>query len=810
MIRYLLVLTGLMIFGSCINEPMSDSGYTGKEAVLGLSVTTRSQTPDEMIINKVRIIVARNGFINFNEVVAPNLSGEYLIRTPYGENDYYIICNETAELTQKLNSLNSSYLIEELTFSPPLSAPFVMVGKINGSVIATNDAGSPAISYTNSEGTLVSNASKISVDVTRIIAKVNLSIIKNSESITKVSNVKVSVNQRPAYCYMGNNKSYSASSDWLTYLNIPFAMGSVDELNANSVYSTNAANNDFIISGNRIDMVHFYIPENILTSNMDKARNTYINITADCLMSGGSTVSAKWRVDFEDNGLFRVMRNTHYKILGVIEGIGPMNLYADIIPVKEVDLTIGWGLIDGLVIVSDQAADYNMNKDVWSNYNALTGILKVYKADSKSFRDVVFKYGSILAIESDDEPYTAEKVIWGPAQHPPTGMNWEAISSQPKTVDIEVNNATQVISEYKGDPCRLVHLSTAQIAAGIVDNNQWRMMTPQEMVRLEIANDAQDENFVKSGEGYYAYHALRIPYMKPRVSADGSAATDNRGIYWTSKGGQAFVFNNQSQSEGQQSIRFDESPQKAATIRCIRVVPPKKTISALSTTNPNAFDFRGDATNGKPFTVTTNIPYWTATVIKVDYTSKVNSNFPEPNLAKFSFTRDGTTVHQISGSETEVKQVYMQRYITNEFTSNYTIEVKGYGLDGNWLKSTVTSIQNPYIWQQEIAVTSANPGFTNNQVPRQGTTVSILLKILPIDADVLIPQGSFVDIVVESAEGTTLSEILHVYLTTEKNYSVPGIQIPANTAPTNRSIYIKVKSTNLPHAELYSLRLIQD
>ena len=64
--------------------------------------------------------------------------------------------------------------------------------------------------------------------------------------------------------------------------------------------------------------------------------------------------------------------------------MGAMGLYAEIVAMEEHDITINWKPIDGLVIVSDKAADYDAvadtsrNVNIWNDFSVYSGILKAY------------------------------------------------------------------------------------------------------------------------------------------------------------------------------------------------------------------------------------------------------------------------------------------------------------------------------------------------------------------------------------------------------------------------------------------------
>ena len=85
--------------------------------------------------------------------------------------------------------------------------------------------------------------------------------------------------------------------------------------------------------------------------------------------------------------------------------MGAMGLYAEIVAMEEHDITINWKPIDGLVIVSDKAADYDAvadtsrNVNIWNDVSVYSGILKAYHSET-GYKDVLFKYGSLIAVHS--------------------------------------------------------------------------------------------------------------------------------------------------------------------------------------------------------------------------------------------------------------------------------------------------------------------------------------------------------------------------------------------------------------------------
>ena len=157
-----------------------------------------------------------------------------------------------------------------------------------------------------------------------------------------------------------------------------------------------------------------------------------------------------------------------------IKQIGSKGIYVVIEPVKLYNIAVNWAPVEGLVIVSDREADFNKNVNVWSDYTAYSGILKVYKGDA--YHDVLFKYGSLIATGNDatattEQEFTAptavettNDVIWYPGNFDVTGIgNWDDVPYIMDASSITSGNTPELVASGKGDPCRLAALSPHQI-----------------------------------------------------------------------------------------------------------------------------------------------------------------------------------------------------------------------------------------------------------------------------------------------------------------------------------------------------------
>lgn len=155
---------------------------------------------------------------------------------------------------------------------------------------------------------------------------------------------------------------------------------------------------------------------------------------------------------------------------------------------EEHDITINWKPIDGLVIVSDKAADYDAvadtsrNVNIWNDFSVYSGILKAYHSGT-GYKDILFKYGSLIAISSPDadtgftppaNATTLNDVLWYPGSYTPLNITEWADIPYLETDKIPTDNTIAQVTAGKGDPCKLAGLSESQIKTlGIVDNKQW-------------------------------------------------------------------------------------------------------------------------------------------------------------------------------------------------------------------------------------------------------------------------------------------------------------------------------------------------
>lgn len=136
---------------------------------------------DDDVISKVRVFVFVGELLEINQLF---ISGESQFNNPFvlnvytGLKDVYVVVNETATLTTKLEAVNTKAALSAILadqISAPLTLPLVMTGSAsNVSVIEKTDP----------------ERNSITIPLTRVAAKISLEFKKDTDanvSITKVS-----------------------------------------------------------------------------------------------------------------------------------------------------------------------------------------------------------------------------------------------------------------------------------------------------------------------------------------------------------------------------------------------------------------------------------------------------------------------------------------------------------------------------------------------------------------------------------------------------------------------------------------------
>lgn len=802
----------LLLLPSCSNETEIGGRhhYIGEKVSLSIQMETRDVTDPDLEIDGVRAIVFNgDGELVFNgtpDPAAGSTDGSRVVKVKAapGTNHIYIICNETTELTGKLDGIATQSDIEDITFNAVgITGAPPMYGKVEDAFVKARSDGSQA---TVTVGGITS--AELGIKVTRLVARIGFTAIKNVDTSTqedfKVTKISIKVCHMPKQTTIGEGRYYTAD-EWSDELSIE-QTGLLDNNGAYEIDKTNEFGHyTYTVPDgiNSIVLPDTYIPEHLLADKTNASRATYLRIEAECQMKDESTQVLRGiyllNIGQNSSANYNLERNNYYHIYATITGLGAQGIYAEVVEMEEHDITINWKPIDGLVIVSDKQADYNTDGtskeiNVWDDYNVYSGILKTYHTET-GYKDVVFKYGSLIAVSniqgtSAGTGFTPPKsgaelgdILWYPASYAVTSITAWATVPYRTAGNIPADNSVEEVAKALGDPCKLVGLSEIQIRDGrMFDNKLWHMATYEE---YQILNNAQD-NEVRTG-GYGTFHYLLLPYMNYRDESGQTAGDTDKGQFWTTRATSAFIVDGSFGS-------FDESrnAQHGYTVRCVRNTIPE---SKITVDRIISVDYQGNENGlGAPFSIGSNVPYWKAELVT---TGTNNDN-------DFSFTSGATSEHTAYGKFAQNIPVYIKRW-ESQSQRNFRVKVEGTGLDGKTVSQEFTISQSGYRYTASTTFAPAISGY----IPQAGETYSITMKINP--SDVNVPAGELmIQAVYQDAEIARSNRVSLV--DNQHEYFGLSITIPENNAPDiiGLNLIIYVMQENKAILQLSKISVLQN
>lgn len=179
-IFFLLLTVAGFFCTACNSEGLTDE--TGNPAVISLTMSniqTRGGDlfADESLITKVRVYVFNGNFVDKMQVFntgETEFQNPFRVQTTTGTKNVYVVANEPADMTSALDAVTTLSMLKAIVTSPvsgSLSAPFTMVGSENVTVAYVPDPGP----YT-----------QVTVNLTRLVAKLNLIIKKGATSTADI------------------------------------------------------------------------------------------------------------------------------------------------------------------------------------------------------------------------------------------------------------------------------------------------------------------------------------------------------------------------------------------------------------------------------------------------------------------------------------------------------------------------------------------------------------------------------------------------------------------------------------------------
>lgn len=704
-IRNILLYTTALVFFlllGCVREAADREArmYTGERLEMSAHFPYSKTLLGDARIATVRVIVfSSKGELVFNDTVSKTntVNGvAFTLKVARGINNFYVICNETAELKSKLAGLDWEGNIENTILQTAgITPPLPMYGKVMRALVTANDDGSNVQVAVDGS---ISNSLTIYVD--RLLAKLNMTVIKNITDANvdfKVDEIRMQVCRMPKYTILKPGQPYTGTqwADNCSYTG-------VGKLVNNGEYVKIAGFNTIPAGVDSIKFSDIYLPEHLLVAPENEAEATYLLIEMTYRMNKGNTAEMRttYILPIGQNPPLNhnLTRNHHYDIYATIRGLGTMGIYAEILPFTEYQHPVEWEPFEGYTIVSEKESEFGKNANIWNDYSQYSGILKIIK--NKTVSPALFRYGSLIALQDGTTagPFNAATdVIW--SGNNPVPANWDGVSYQSSG---NIVHTLESVRQGKGDPCRLVGLTSEEIGKGVIDNKLWRMPTAIEMEWLNTAR-----NTIVKPDGFYSFLSLLTPKTGYRTEAGDMSPAATEGRYWSSTEANSFIFSTANNTKLSSTV---DNPKQAYGVRCIRVDEYRHG-SRFSISSVD-LDWQGRTDVKAGIADNFLVPYWKLTPV------------PAAGIS-YSVTQGGSDVTAAVFSVTQLPNPYVAR--------TFNAKVVGYGLDGVVHEYDIEITQQSLKHDIILSLQSPNLSFENGflRIPKEGATLKIKMSITP-------------------------------------------------------------------------------
>lgn len=701
-IRGVYVIAALVVLLSACRNDTPNGGGDGEPVMVDMRFANPlSASPDEQI-ERVRVIVFNNREVMVSNELVPIISdpgAEVTVRAKMvrGLNNVYVVCNETAELGTSLAAVTNQYQIERTAFKASgIQTLIPMYGKVLGANVVCEIDGSNATVTVEGH-----TSSTLNVKVNRLLAKVSMTVIKDTRLAPHPFTVeKVSYKICRIATQMTLGQTPVEQVLWADNIE----QSSTTRLAADGTYNKKADGDFEVVSGDWASFPDVYIPEHLLVDKEDYSKGTYMVVTALCKMEGTLVeLNSIYQFDLGNRPPTNldIDRNTQYKIYATIVNLGAMGFYAEIVPMKEYQVPFEWKPFEGYTIVSEELTQYSKNANIWNDYGQYTGLLKITTSD-KVVQPALFRYGSVVALKDKTtggvfDPAT--DILWQPTVTP-AAASWADVGYLASGDISASGNTLDQVKLGLGDPCRLAGLTNTEIAAGVVDNQLWRMATADEMQWLVTARNEQT-----NANGFYTFHWLLTPNTGYRTELGVSVPALGGGYYWSATDRQALSFAT-ADNTGQMA---QHAPEKAYAVRCIRTDIPASRMEVMG----RGGSYLGQTDVRVGLQDQYLVPFWKIRAL--------------PPVEGITFTKSWGTYSE--------QAIFDLSPVPNPYDGRATkVEMTGYGLDGVVHVHNFEIRQDRLVHQITIELKEPTDLPTANgylRIPKQGAVLKIGMAIDP-------------------------------------------------------------------------------
>lgn len=245
----ILLLASLSLLIAC--QPDADeSDDLLAETSVNVVVNTRASGETDGDVRSLRLVVtgwtdSGAGTVSYNRLnQSPEIAAGFTVKARKGDNNFYLIANETPDMTSALDALKTAADVDQFKIKfKPLTAGEspVMFGVMKKVVVKAADEDKLAtVTYTDAEGITHTGQDKLPLTLTRTSARFSLAFIKKSDAFT-VKNLSFKVLRIPSYSCLGENQTYPGTQ-WSTET---LPQSSTTELTVNNTATWNASTGEY-------------------------------------------------------------------------------------------------------------------------------------------------------------------------------------------------------------------------------------------------------------------------------------------------------------------------------------------------------------------------------------------------------------------------------------------------------------------------------------------------------------------------------------------------------------------------------------
>lgn len=312
----LTILFTLFLFVGCVKKIPTDPDST-LNLPIGLA-----ESLSGVEIKTYRILVYNNGNLISNTSVT-NTQDDIpttKIKVAKGVNNFYVFCNETAEMKTKIDNVASESDLENITFTSATTvtnSEIPMYGKVLNALIEV---------YNGGVNVTVNGITKTHLTMTadRLMVRLSLTFIKNIIDANKdfvVDGLKINIHRMPKTTTIKPNTPYT-TTDWVSSASI---MGSGTITN-NGEYIISNGNYSIADGVDNIKLRNLYIPEHVLVdaTNKDKASYIVVEVTYHMKNGSGAKFTTEYNIDLGQAPPtnYNLNRNNHIDIYATIRKLG--------------------------------------------------------------------------------------------------------------------------------------------------------------------------------------------------------------------------------------------------------------------------------------------------------------------------------------------------------------------------------------------------------------------------------------------------------------------------------------------------------